>query len=129
MQAKQQNVFKSNLNQILKKGRYKSKEQKSTLENIKFLYESRKAVIKLFDEYSLTASEIKHKGKYGEGIKILTPKKMLQRFPIVFALAQVKAGNTSENLLNEIRQITYSLYREKEITNKVYNNIKNSIKI
>ena len=46
MQAKQQNVFKSNLNQILKKGRYKSKEQKSTLENIKFLYESRKAVIK-----------------------------------------------------------------------------------
>ena len=36
MQAKQQNVFKSNLNQILKKGRYKSKEQKSTLENIKF---------------------------------------------------------------------------------------------
>ena len=52
---------------------------------------------------------------------------MLQRLPI--ALAQVKAGNTSDNLLNEIRQITYSLYREKEITNKVYNNIKNSIKI
>ena len=127
MQAKQQNVFKSNLNQILKKGRYKSKEQKSTLENIKFLYESRKAVIKLFDEYSLTASEIKHKGKYGEGIKILTPKKMLQRLPI--ALAQVKSGSTSENLLNKIRQITYSLYREKEITKKVYNNIMNSIKI
>ena len=127
MQAKQQNVFKSNLNQILKKGRYKSKEQKSTLENIKFLYESRKAVIKLFDEYSSTASEIKHKGKYGEGIKILTPKKMLQRLPI--ALAQVKSGSTSENLLNKIRQITYSLYREKEITKKVYNNIMNSIKI
>ena len=69
MQAKQQNVFKSNLNQILKKGRYKSKEQKSTLENIKFLYESRKAVIKWFDEYALIASETKHKGKYGEGLK------------------------------------------------------------
>ena len=52
---------------------------------------------------------------------------MLQRLPI--ALAQVKAGNTSENLLNEIRQITYSLYREKEITKKVYNKIMNSIKI
>ena len=42
---------------------------------------------------------------------------MLQRLPI--ALAQVKAGNTSENLLNEIRQIIYSLYRVKEITKKV----------
>ena len=52
---------------------------------------------------------------------------MLQRFPI--AHAQVKAGNTSENLLNEIRQIVYSLYRAKEITKKVYNNIMNSIKL
>ena len=45
------------------------------------------------------------------------------------ALAQVKAGNTSENLLNEIRQIIYSLYRTKEITEKLYNNIMNSIKL
>ena len=52
---------------------------------------------------------------------------MLPRLPI--ALAQVKAGNTSENLLNEIRQIIYSLYRAKEITKKVYNNIMNSIKL
>ena len=42
-------------------------------------------------------------------------------------LAQVKPGNTSENLLNEIRQNIYSLYREKEVTKKVYNNITNSI--
>ena len=52
---------------------------------------------------------------------------MLQRLPIT--LAQVKTGNTSENLLNEIRQIIYSLYREKEVTKKVYNNIMNSIKL
>ena len=52
---------------------------------------------------------------------------MLQRLPI--SLAQVKAGNTFENLLNEIRQIIYSLYRAKEITKKVYNNIMNSIKL
>ena len=52
---------------------------------------------------------------------------MLQRLPI--ALAQVKAGNTSENLLNEIRQITHSLYWAKEITGEVYNNIMNSIKL
>ena len=51
---------------------------------------------------------------------------MLQRIHI--ALAQVKAGNASENLLNEIRQIIYSRYREKKIAKKVYNNIMNSIK-
>ena len=48
---------------------------------------------------------------------------MLQRFPI--ALAQVKGGNILENLLNEIRQIIYSLYQSKEITKNVYNNIIN----
>ena len=53
--------------------------------------------------------------------KILTNKQMLQRLPIAFA--QIKAGNTSENLLNEIKQIIYSLYWAKEITKKVYNNI------
>ena len=52
---------------------------------------------------------------------------MFQRLPI--ALTQVKAGNTSENLLNKIRQIIYSLYWAKETTKKVYNNIMNSIKL
>ena len=50
---------------------------------------------------------------------------MLQRLPI--ALAQVKAGNNSERLLNEIRQIVYSLYQSKKITKKVYNNLIKSI--
>ena len=62
-----------------------------------------------------------------EMLKILTPNQMLKRLPI--ALAQVKAANNSESLLNEIRQIVYSLYRSKEITKKVYNNIINSIKV
>ena len=52
---------------------------------------------------------------------------MLQRLPI--ALAQVKAGDNSENLLNEIRQINYPLYQIKEITKKVYYNIIKSIQI
>ena len=52
---------------------------------------------------------------------------MLKRLPI--ALTQVKEGNNSENLLNKIRQIVYSLYRSKEITKKVYNNIIKSIKV
>ena len=61
----------------------------------------------------------------GTGLKILTPKQMLQILPI--ALAQVKASNNSENLLNEIRQIIYSLYQSKEITKKVYNNLMKSL--
>ena len=52
---------------------------------------------------------------------------MLKRLPIV--LAQTKAGNNSESLLNEIRQIVYYLYRSKEITKKVYSNIIKSIKV
>ena len=52
---------------------------------------------------------------------------MPQILPI--ALVQVKAGKTSEYLLNEIRQIIYSLYQAKEIAKKVYNNIMNSIKL
>ena len=63
----------------------------------------------------------------GTGLKILTPNQMLKRLPI--ALAQIKSGNNSESLLNETRQIVYSLYRSKEITKKVYNNIINSIKV
>ena len=49
-------------------------------------------------------------------LKILTPKQILQRLPI--ALAEVKAGNNSESLLNEIKQILYSLYQSKQITKK-----------
>ena len=73
-------------------------------------------------------SEAKNKAKNntnGKGLKILTPKQMLQRLPK--ALAQVKAGNNSENLLNKIRQIVYSLYQSKEITKKVYNNLIKSL--
>ena len=65
-------------------------------------------------------SEAKYKAKYVEGLKILTPKQMLQRLPI--ALAQVKAVNNSEKLWNEIRQIVYFLYQSKDITKKVCNN-------
>ena len=49
-----------------------------------------------------------YESKQGTGLKILTPKQMIQRLPI--ALAQIKAGNNLESLLNEIRQIVCSLY-------------------
>ena len=75
--------------------------------------------------------DAKYKAKQNKttrtGLKILTPKQMLHRLPI--ALAQVKAGNNSESLLNEIRQIVYSLYQSKQITKKVYNNIIKSINV
>ena len=60
-------MFKSSLNEI-SRGNCKSEEQKSALENIKLLYESREAVIKLFNDYSSIASKAKHKTIYGKGI-------------------------------------------------------------
>ena len=91
------------------------------------LYKARNETIKFFDDYSSVMSEAKSKATKGTGLKILTPKQMLQRLSI--ALAQVKAGNNSESLLNEIRQIINSLYQLKQITKKVYNNMINSIQI
>ena len=91
------------------------------------LYKGRNKAIKFFDDYSSMMSEEKSKATKGTGLKILTPKQMLQRLPI--ALAQVKAGNNSESLLNEIKQIINSLYQSKQITKKVYNNMINSIQM
>ena len=62
-----------------------------------------------------------------QDFKILTPKQMLQRLPI--ALAQVKGGNNSKNILNEIIQTVYSLYQSMKITKNVYNNITKSIQL
>ena len=56
-----------------------------------------------------------------KGSKILTPNQTLSRLPI--SLAQIKAGNNSENLKNEIRQLLYSLYCSKKMTKQVYNNL------
>ena len=91
------------------------------------LYNARKKVFKFCDDYSSMMSEAKAKATKGTGLEILTPKQIFQRLPIAFA--QVKAGNNSESLLNEIRQIVYSLYQSKQITKKVYNNIIKSIQL
>ena len=53
----------------------------------------------------------------GQGLKILTPNQMLSRLPVT--LAQLKAGNNSEKLKNEIRQLLYSLYRSKKLTKSI----------
>ena len=88
-------------------------------------YRARNEANKFFDDYCSMMSEAKYKVTKGTGLKIMTPKQMLLRLPI--APAQVKGGNISESLLNEIRQIVYSLYQSKQITKKVYNNIIKSI--
>ena len=88
---------------------------------------ARSEAIKFYDDYSSMMSEAKHRATKGTGLKVLTPKQMLQSLPI--APPQVKAGNNSESLLNEIRKIVYSLQQFKQTTKKVYNNIIKSINI
>ena len=113
---------------IMRKGN-KNAEQRITLTNINILYSARNNAIKFIEDYGSMILEVKKlaREQEGTGLKILTPNQMLKRLPI--ALAQIKAVNNSEILLNEIRQIVYSFYRSKEITKKVYNNIINSIKL
>ena len=61
----------------------------------------------------------------GQGLKILTPQQMITRLPIL--LAQLKAGNNSEKLKNEIRQLLYSLHRSKTLSKMIYNSLINII--
>ena len=101
------------------------------MNNVTNLYKSIEKVIQLFNTYprhmSKNIHELNQGKKVASRLKKLTPKQKLQRLPI--ALPHIKAGNNSESLLNEIRQIVYSLYQSKEITKKIYNNIIKSIKV
>ena len=69
-------------------------------------------------EYEESAAQ---RNQQGKGLKILTPNQMLSRLPIT--LAQLKAGNNSEKLKNEIRQLLHSLYRSKKVTKQLYKNL------
>ena len=110
-----QKDFKSSLGKI-KKGNKKSRDQKNVIYNVDMLYKARKEAIKFFDGYSSMISEAKLKATKGTRLTILTSKRLFQRLPI--ALAQVKPGNNSETLLNEIRKIVYSLYQSKKSLKK-----------
>ena len=113
---------------IIRKGN-KNANPKNTLANINIHFNARNNAIKFIQDYGSMILEAKNlaKEQEGTGLKILTPNQMLKRLPR--ALAQINAGNNSESLLHEVRQIVYSLYQSKEITKKVYNNIINSIKV
>ena len=65
--------------------------------------------------------EFNRQNQEGQGLKILALDQMLSRLPIT--LAQSKAGNNSEKLKNEIRQLLYSLYRSKKLTKQLYKSL------
>ena len=65
------------------------------------------------------------RNQQGQGLKVRTPDQMLSRLPII--LAQLKAGNNSQKIINEIRQLLYSLYRSKKLTKTIYNHLINAI--
>ena len=81
------------------------------------LLEYGKELRKIIEKISSSSSG----SQSGKGLKILTPQQMFTRLPIL--LAQIKAGNNSQELSNEIRQLLYSLYRSKQISKTVYKNL------
>ena len=122
-----QNEFLNKLSNI--KICKKTLEQKDVINNLEKYYNSREEVVRFFRGYVEMLSDGNHNANQnetkGKGLKILTPKQMIQRLPIT--LAQVKADNNSENFLNEIRQIISSLYQTNEISQNVYNNLMKSL--
>ena len=99
--------------QVKPKNTEKKQQEEDVLKNIYNLFEGRKRVLNAFDSKIISIKKMKalvFSDKVSDhfNLKILTPKQILQRLPI--SLAQAKAGNASENLLNEIREIIYSLY-------------------
>ena len=79
--------------------------------------EPRQKMLKIFNYLG----KIFNEQTEGKGLQILTPKQMLSRLPIT--LAQLKAGNNSEKLKNEIRQLLYSLHRSKKLTKQLYKSL------
>ena len=101
MAEEDQEKFRRELGQIRSgKSKYKGQMQLYTIKNVKNLYDSRQEIIDVFNNYSKIKSESIYRSKHdetkGKGLNILIHQQMLQRFPMV--LAQVKAGNNSENL-------------------------------
>ena len=103
------NVINSGLKDFIKFNKEISEEERMTEKTDKII----KIVKKVL--------KFNRRIQQGQGLKILTPNQMLSRLSIT--LAQLKAGNNSEKLKNGIRQLLYSLYRSKNMTKQVYNNL------
>ena len=111
--ASQNNELVSLINSELKDLKEKIKEMSE--EEIKI--EKPDKIIKIVEKIL----RFNKQNQEGKGIKILTPNQMLSRLPI--SLAQLEAGNNSNKLKNEIRQLLYSLYSSKNMTKQEYNNL------
>ena len=121
-------MYKLDLGETKKATRnLKSKDHISAIQNVGNFFDLREYNIEFFRDYYFLLSKAKYMAKYGRGLKILSPKQMLQRLPTT--LAQIKAVNTSENLLNEIRQIINSMQWAKDIAENIYRSIMNLIKL
>ena len=103
------NVINSGLKDLKEEIKKMSEEEKEI--------EDPESIVEIVEEIL----KFNEQNQQGQGIKILTPNQMLSRLPIT--LAQLKAGNNSEKLKNEIRQLLYSLYHSKNMTKQVYNNL------
>ena len=102
-----------------------TKHSKSVCE-VEYYYDEIFKYLKSEPEES-TAERVKlnPQNKTGTGLKILTPNKLLMKLPVL--LTQIKAGNNSNKLKNEIRQILYVLYQHNKIIKKLYNNLIKSL--
>ena len=107
------NVIKSGLSDLKNETKNMSEEEKEI--------EKPNEIVNIVEEIL----EFNKQKQEGKGLKILTPDQMLSRLPIT--LAQLKAGNNSQKLINEIRQLLYSLYRSKKLTKTIYNHLINAI--
>ena len=106
------NVIKSGLSDLKNETKNMSEEEKEI--------EKPNEIVNIVEEIL----EFNKQKQEGKGLKILTPDQMLSRLPIT--LAQLKAGNNSQKLKNEIRKLLYSLYHSK-LTKTIYNNLINII--
>ena len=103
------NIIKSGLSQLKNEIMYISKEEKEI--------EKPNEIINIVEEIL----EFNKQNQQGQGLKILTPNQMLSR--LLITLAQLKAGNNSEKLQNEISQLFYSLYKSKKLTKQLYKSL------
>ena len=97
------------------------KEEIKKISEAEIEIEDPESIVKIVEEIL----NFNKQNQQGQGLKILTPNQMISRLPIT--LAQLKAGSNSEKLKNEIRQLLYSLYRSKNMTKQVCNNLMNYI--
>ena len=100
------------------KGGNKTEEQRAKLDDLSKFYKDREDIIDSFDDSTTMASEARYKAiekTKGKGIKILPPKQMLQRLSI--AIRQVKAGDTSDNLLNQKKLFIPCIEQKKLLKN------------